>query len=364
MAKKHNNDIFEQQARLKLKTRKMRKLKKYTKKRVVFPIVFIAFLFGCIIYGAIHAKYYQSTDDAFIEGRMISVAPKVAGHVEKMHFDDNDYVKKGDLLIEIDDIDYKNKVIELESTIKEAKANKYTAKENTEKSRAVFLEADKNTIAAKEKLDFAKKDYERYSKSIKTGVCTKQEYEMSKTRYNVAMQEFKQAQDKKKAMNAEVKSSASKGLSAGYNIEKLQAQLEMAKLNLSYTKIYAPSSGNISNRKVEEGNYVQIGQSLFTIVPDDVWITANFKETQLTNMKKGQSVSIKIDAYPNKKFTGVVDSIQRASGAKASLLPPENAVGSYVKVVQRIPVKIKFTEDVSNYVLAPGMSVIPKVKIK
>ena len=135
-------------------------------------------------------------------------------------------------------------------------------------------------------------------------------------------------------------------------------------MNLSYTKIYAPQDGNISSRSVEEGNYVQIGQALTAIVSPNIWIIANFKETQLTNMKAGQEVSIKIDTYPNKKFKGKVDSIQKASGAKASLFPPENAVGSYVKVVQRIPVKIVFDEDFSNYTIAPGMSVVPRVKIK
>ena len=256
----------------------------------------------------INSLSYQSTDDAFIEGTLVSVAPKISGQVLKLHFNDNDFVKKGQLLVEIDPNDYQNKVNELSATLKEAKA----------------------------KHEFTKKDYERYSKLQLDGLCTKQEYENAKTSFEM--------------------SSA--------NIEKLEAQLSQAKLNLSYTKIYAPQDGNISSRNVEEGNYVQIGQALTAIVSPNIWIIANFKETQLTNMKAGQEVSIKIDTYPNKKFKGKVDSIQKASGAKASLFPPENAVGSYVKVVQRIPVKIVFDEDFSNYTIAPGMSVIPRVKIK
>lgn len=311
MTKKPKN-IFEQEARLRLKARKARKRKKivekYTKKRIIIPIIIVLTLLVMGIMSFINSLSYQSTDDAFIEGTLVSVAPKISGQVLKLHFNDNDFVKKGQLLVEIDPNDYQNKVNELSATLKEAKA----------------------------KHEFTKKDYERYSKLQLDGLCTKQEYENAKTSFEM--------------------SSA--------NIEKLEAQLSQAKLNLSYTKIYAPQDGNISSRNVEEGNYVQIGQALTAIVSPNIWIIANFKETQLTNMKAGQEVSIKIDTYPNKKFKGKVDSIQKASGAKASLFPPENAVGSYVKVVQRIPVKIVFDEDFSDYTIAPGMSVIPRVKIK
>ena len=147
-------------------------------------------------------------------------------------------------------------------------------------------------------------------------------------------------------------------------IQRLEAEVEQAKLDLSYTKIYAPQSGMVSARSVEMGNYIQVGQPLMQIVPEQVWIIANFKEIQLTHMKKGQPVSIKIDTYPGKRFKGHVDSIQRATGAKSSLFPPENAVGSYVKIVQRVPVKIVFDEDIKDYNIVPGMSVVPKVKIK
>lgn len=311
MTKKPKN-IFEQEARLRLKARKARKRKKivekYTKKRIIIPIIIVLTFLVMGIMSFINSLSYQSTDDAFIEGTLVSVAPKISGQVLKLHFNDNDFVKKGQLLVEIDPNDYQNKVNELSATLKEAKA----------------------------KHEFTKKDYERYSKLQLDGLCTKQEYENAKTSFEM--------------------SSA--------NIEKLEAQLSQAKLNLSYTKIYAPQDGNISSRNVEEGNYVQIGQALTAIVSPNIWIIANFKETQLTNMKAGQEVSIKIDTYPNKKFKGKVDSIQKASGAKASLFPPENAVGSYVKVVQRIPVKIVFDEDFSDYTIAPGMSVIPRVKIK
>ena len=142
--------------------------------------------------------------------------------------------------------------------------------------------------------------------------------------------------------------------------------MDKAALDLSYTKIYAPQSGTVSSRRVEKGMYVNVGAPLFTIVPHNVWVVANFKENQLRHMKPGQEVSIKVDTYPDKVFKGKVDSIQRASGAKSSLFPPENAVGSFVKIVQRIPVKIVFDEKINpeEYNIIPGMSVIPKVRVR
>ena len=143
---------------------------------------------------------------------------------------------------------------------------------------------------------------------------------------------------------------------------------DQAKLNLSYTEVVVPISGIVTNRRVEKGSYVSVGSPMFAIVPDKVWVVANFKENQVGNMQKGQSVDIKIDAYKGKTFKGHIDSIQRASGAKSSLFPPENAVGSFVKIVQRVPVKIVFEEgeiDVEKYPnIIAGLSVVPKVKVK
>jgi membrane fusion protein, multidrug efflux system len=148
-------------------------------------------------------------------------------------------------------------------------------------------------------------------------------------------------------------------------IQQAEAKLQQAELNLSYTKIIAPMDSRVTARTTQMGNYVQPGQALLALVPKDVWVTANFKETQLTYMKPGQPVELRVDAYPNKKFKGKVDSLQAGTGARFSLLPPENAVGNYIKVVQRVPVKIIFDEELpTNLDIAPGMSVVPTVKIK
>ena len=186
----------------------------------------------------------------------------------------------------------------------------------------------------------------------------------SKTKLEVSQAENKAANERSEAAKHALASNQAKTESMNANIQRLEAEVEQAKLNLKYTKIYAPQSGKVSARSVEKGNYLQVGQPLMQIVPKEVWVVANFKEIQLTNMKEHQPVSIKIDTYPGKRFKGEVQSIQRATGAKSSLFPPENAVGSYVKIVQRVPVKIIFKEDISDYNIVPGMSVVPKVKVK
>ncbi|MBQ8476807.1 HlyD family secretion protein [bacterium] len=348
--KDKNKDVFEKEALLILKRRRRKRIKKYMRKRIIIPVGVVLFfiIFGILAF--FNSLKYQSTDDAFIEGRFISVAPKISGQVTDLLVDDNDYVKEGDLLVKIDERDYLNKVRELEGALREAIANKDVSKSNILRDSANLSDVNKN-------LEFAKKDFIRYSKLNEEGLCTKQQYDLAATKY-------KQALDLKAGAAASLKSTTSKNQATSANIEKIKAQLEQAKLNLSYTKIYASQEGYISSRSVEKGNYVNIAQPLMSIVSKNIWVVANFKETQLTNMKKGQEVIIKIDTYPNKKFKGHIDSIQLASGAKASLFPPENAVGSYIKVVQRIPVKIVFDEDISDYLIAPGMSVIPRVKIK
>lgn len=308
----------------------------YEKKRVIVPMItaFVLLTFGLIV--SINSFFYKSTDDAFVEGHIITVAPRVAGPVEKLLIEDNQEVKKGDLLLEIDSKDY-------EAKLKQSKAK-------LEEARAALINADNQVEKSFSQLDFAQSDYTRYSQMFSKGIASTQDYDAAKTKLTTAQAENKSAKARFDELNATIK--------------KLEAEVEENELNLTYTKIYATQDGKITHRTVEQGNYVQVAQPLFAIAQDDVWIVANFKETQVANMKKGQSVKIKIDAFGHKKFNGKVDSLQMASGAKASLFPPENAVGSYVKIVQRIPVKIVFTDDITGLNVIPGMSVVPTVKVK
>lgn len=313
-------------------------------KRTVTSIVVAAVLVLAGVY--IHNEMqYESTDDAYVETTTVNVAPRVSGQIEDVFVTDNQHVKEGDLVAIIDDADYKIKLEQADSSFEKIKLDQQNAKANQ--------------AAAESNIKLAKKDLDRYKNLYEQGAVSKQTYDSAKVNYDNAQAGLTQA-------NQALFSDKSGKTVADANLRTAKAAKDKAALDLSYTKIYAPQSGTVSSRRVEKGMYVTAGSPLFTLVPENVWVVANFKENQLRGMKPGQVVDIKIDTYPNKVFKGKIDSIQRASGAKSSLFPPENAVGSFVKIVQRIPVKIVFTENIdpNEYNIVPGMSVVPKVKVK
>ena len=255
------------------------------------------------------ALHQESTDDAFIDAHVVPISPQVAGRISRVYVSDNQRVKAGDPLFDIDDRDYAAKLAEQRAKVAKAEAESARAAVDARRYAEIY---QKDEIS-KQQLDQANADADT-------------------TRAQVAQE---------------------------------QAAAEKAELDLSYTKVRAPESGRVTRKNVEAGAYVEVGQVLLAIVPEEVWVTANFKETQITHMRPGQQVQIKVDAYPGKIFHGRVDSIQAGTGERFSLLPPENATGNYVKVVQRIPVKI-ILDDTSDpqYLLAPGMSVVPTVYVK
>ncbi len=287
---------------------------------------------------------YQSTDDAYVETTTVQVAPRVAGQITDVYITDNQRVHEGDLVAKIDDADYIVKVEQAKARYERELLNQTNAKANL--------------TAANTNIEVAKKDLERYTNLYEQGAVSKQTLDAAQAKYDAAQAQQTTAEQSLFSKDGSKVADA--------DLKELKALKDEAELDLSYTKIYAPQNGTVSNRRVEKGMYVQVGTPLFVVVPDNVWVVANFKENQLRHMKPGQEVQIKVDTYPNKVFKGKVDSIQRASGAKSSMFPPENAVGSFVKIVQRIPVKIVFTEDINaeEYNIVPGMSVVPKVKIR
>ena len=355
-----NDKEFIKEAKARLKKRRP----EYKKKRVIVPTITAVILTVIGIIAAIHSTYYQSTDDAFVEGRLVSVAPRVAAPVIKLLVDDNQEVKAGDLLLELDPKDYEVALAQAEAKLAEAKAGLNISIKQVDENTSRVNKSFEDITSASSKLDFAKRDFARYKDLYKDGIVSKQAFEKSKTALEVAEANYNAAIETSQASQHMLDSNKAKTEADAALIQRLEAEVEQAKLNLQYTKIYAPQNGKIAARSVEKGNYVNIGQPLMNIVPEQVWVIANFKEIQLTHMHEGQPVRIKVDTYPNKRFKGHVESIQRATGAKSSLFPPENAVGSYVKIVQRVPVKILFDEDISDYNIVPGMSVVPKVRIK
>ena len=295
----------------------------------------------------IDAMKYQSTDDAYVETTTVSVSPKVSGQIVKVLVKDNQEVKAGDVVAVIDKVDYQVKLEQATAAYERALLNQQNAHANLN--------------AANSEIELAQKDVERYQNLYKAGAVSKQTLDKAITHLEAVSARQTVAEQ---AIFSKDSSKLAKVADADLNV--LKAQKKAAELALEYTDIIAPIDGTVSNKRVEVGMMVQPGSPLFVIVPNNVWVVANFKETQLEHMKKGQPVDIKVDTYGNKVFKGEVDSIQRSSGAKASLFPPENAVGSFVKIVQRIPVKIVFTEniDANEYSIIPGMSVVPKVKVK
>lgn len=300
-----------------------------------------------VLFLMIDAGKYQSTDDAYVETTTVSVSPKVSGQIVKVLVKDNQQVKAGDVVAVIDKVDYEVKLQQANAAYDRAVLNQQNAHANLN--------------AANSEIELAKKDVERYKNLYEAGAVSKQTLDKAVT--NLESIQARQI-TAEQAIFSSNPSNASKVADADLNV--LKAQKKAAELALEYTDIIAPIDGTVSGKKVEVGMMVQPGSPLFVIVPNNVWVVANYKETQIKGMKKGMPVDIKIDTYPHKVFKGEIDSIQRSSGAKSSLFPPENAVGSFVKIVQRIPVKIVFTEqiDPEEYSIIPGMSVVPKVKTK
>lgn len=315
---------------------------KGVKRKIAF--VFIAILLVCAGFYVVNEMQYESTDDAYVENISVNVAPKVSGQIDNIYISDNQYVTAGELVATIDSADYKVRVDQ--------------ANANYEKIKLDQTNAKANLVASESNIELAKKDLDRYRNLYEQGAVSKQTLDAAEVKYNSAKAGLTQAQQ---ALLSEDNKTV-----ADANLANAKAAKDKAELDYSYTKIYAPQSGTVASRRVEKGMYVNVGSPLFSLIPDEVWVVANFKENQLRHMKPGQPVDIKIDTYPDHVFKGKIDSIQRASGAKSSLFPPENAVGSFVKIVQRIPVKIVFTEkiDKEKYNVVPGMSVVPKVKVK
>lgn len=315
-------------------------------------IVILVFAAMGITLGVIHTVTSLgrvTTDDAYIDGRVHQVAFKVPGTVLKLHVDDNQDVKKGDLLIELDPADY------------ELKVNEANAAVEAEKSRLADAEAGIRTAAAnlaiqQVTLNQAQLDMDRGEKLFQKEVITKERHEKITTALELAKAQVVAAEEQLS------KAKAVRDLEESL-IKQKQASLDIAQLNLSYTKLYSSADGYVTKRSVEVGNQVQAGQPLMAVVNlGDIWLVANYKETQLEKVKAGQDVTILVDTYPGKIFKGKVDSVMAGTGAAFSLFPPENALGNYVKVVQRVPVKITFDKDWgANRQLRVGMSCIPTI---
>jgi membrane fusion protein (multidrug efflux system) len=405
-----------------------------------FALLATAVAGGVVYY--LHSRTYESTDNAFLEGGVVQLSPRVGGQVLRVHVQDNQHVNRGDLLAEIDPRDFETRVAEARARLSDATARARGAQTNlaltSTVTSAVLTQADAAANAAREQVAVLRARVEQSSAAVQAAEAalrqgaaqqsaaeaearraaddaaryrtlyakdevSKQQFDRVETQARSAAAgqtaaaeavaaakarlaqvlaerssmeaAFRQSENQlTQALGrvAEAKSAPQQVELRKTDIAALRAQIEQAgaavqqsELALSYTRVYAPESGYVTRKAVEPGDFVQTGQPVIALVPDHLWVVANFKETQLTHMRPGQDVTVRVDAYPQLRLRAHVDSIQSGTGARFSLLPTENATGNYVKVVQRVPVKIVLDEaPPSAYRLGPGMSVVPEVRVK
>ncbi len=335
-----------------------------------------------LLYFGLHylsfALTHESTDDAFIAAHVVSIAPRIAGQVAAVHVLDNEMVHSNELLVEIDPADYSTTAAQKQSSADAAEANYKVVlaalnlmSEKVTTAQATADQSKADADAAKATDERAQADFQRSQELRKQNTISAQEFDAAQAAVkeadaNLAAARQKAVADASKINEAGAQLDATKagvGMALA-QFRQAQANVQAAQLDLSYTKIFAPRDGRVTSKSLEPGDYVQVGQNLMAIVPTDVWVVANFKESQLGKMKPGQQVSIEIDALGGRTFRAHVDSVQAGSGAAFSLLPPENATGNYVKVVQRVPVKILFDEPLpADHTIGPGLSVTPGVRV-
>ena len=309
---------------------------------------------------------FETTDDAFIAGHVAQVSPRVAGRVLEVLVTDNEWVKADKILIQLDPAPFKVKEDQAKAGVKEAEERFAEAKSQFAAQKALAEQAKADVASAEAQAGNAATDLNRYNALLPTGAVSKQARDNADTLARTSAAALLAARKRAASAEAQATLAATQILTAQAVVEKSRAALEQTSLDLAYTEIKAGVSGRVTAKSVEPGDYVQTGQAVLSLVQDDIWVVANFKETQLTNMRPGQPVTVIVDAYPDHEFKGHVDSIQAGTGAAFSLLPPENATGNYVKVVQRVPVKIVLDHlpADSGLTLAPGMSVVPRVKVR
>lgn len=328
----------------------------------VIPIILGIVLLGGIIFGVKEYLYFskhEDTDDAQIDGDISPVVARVGGYVDSIYFEENQHVNKGQVLVKIDDRDYKVKLEQALAAQKGASAGIGVNESQIFANAASSSSAKAQVESAAARLDKAKKDYARYANLVKDGSVTQQAFDQAKADRDVAQANYNAAQDQYKASLEQTGTIRSQLKVTNTGVSQKQVDVDYAKLQLSYATIVAPAGGITSKKNIQVGQLVQAGQTLFSVVNDNsIYITANFKETQLDKLKDGLKVNVEVDAYPDLKVDGTVYNFSPATGAKFSLLPPDNATGNFVKVVQRVPVKIKINagKDVMEK-LRPGMSV-------
>lgn len=332
-----------------------------------FVILFILIILGlsAMLYWLKAIHPYETTDNAYLKAHVSLISPKESGYVTAVLFEDNQAVKAGDLLVTIDDRDFLAEVAKMQAQLTMEQARIQTLEAHKRTQTAKIQQETANIQAAEAELRRADQDLQRFNNLAEEGAVSAQTRDTaaavhSQSRAQLTkMQSSKQeAQDQLTTWDMEIQETRAR-------IQAAEAHLSLARIQLANTHIIAPMAGMIGNRSVQLGQLVKPGSVLAYLIPtQDVFVEANFKETQIAAMRPGQTVEIHIDAYPDQHFEGVIDSFAPASGSEFSLLPPENATGNFTKIVRRIPVKIRFNAGTDLSPLKPGLSTVVKVKVR
>jgi membrane fusion protein, multidrug efflux system len=325
--------------------------------------VLLASVVGGGYFYADQASRFQSTDDAFIAARQSSIAPKVSGYITAVPVTDNQHVAAGDVIARIDDRDYRIALEQAEAQVAAAQASIENIEAQLAVQKAQINANQAQVDQTQAALVFAQQQAARYQHLEQTGFGTVQNSEQYTSQLRQQQAALQSAQATLNLAQRQVEGLKAQRKSAVANLAQAEAQRDQAKLNLSYTTVTAAQPGRIVNLGAAVGQFAQPGTNLTMFVPDQIWVTANFKEIQLDHIRPGDPVTLRIDAYPGRVIHGHVDSVQSGSGTAFSLLPAQNATGNYVKIVQRVPVKIVMDNPPKDVALGPGMSVVPTVRI-
>jgi membrane fusion protein (multidrug efflux system) len=338
------------------------------RKKLAFPIILglvLLVALGFTLKEYIFLQSHEETDDAQVDGDISPVIPRVPGYVTAINFQDNQFVHAGDTLVVLDDKDYKIKLDQANAALTAAEKNVAAYKATVSETQSNFGVQRANIEQAQVRLWKAEQDYDRYKNLYDDHVITKAQFDQATADKETAQAALDAAKSQIPVLDKRVNTTEQQTTATASIIDTRKADVEYAQLQLSYTVITAPASGIVSKRNIQIGQLVQAGTPMFSIVHDSLYITANFKETQMNDIRIKQQVDVSVDAFPNDKIEGTIESVSGATGAKFSLLPPDNATGNFVKVVQRVPVRIKLDVDSATMArLRPGMSVKVTVHTK
>ena len=337
------------------------------KLHIIGRVVAGAAVLAALVIGTGHyleSRVRESTDDAFIEARVMQISPKISEKVLRVLVSDNQMVKRGDLLVELDPRDTQALVNQAKANLDSSDAKLEEAKARLSADRAGHAQALADVNEAKALADNAGQESVRSKSLRKSGAIAQREFDQTMAGELSTKAVLMSKQQKAIVAESGVKVAEAAVVAAEAMVKQSRALLDTTQLRMDNTKIFSPGTGRVTRKNVETGNFVQPGNALMAVVEPEVWVVANFKETQLARMRPGQPVEVRVDSYPNLRLKGKVDSIQSGTGSRFSLLPPENATGNYVKVVQRVPVNIRLDVPEGSPLLAPGMSVSPSVLVR